>query len=263
VPPSSAPKSRTGLWIALGVAVLLFAGCGVAVAIAANGDDTAADTTSTAAGANGGSTGVTPTSLLNNPGLPSVTEGSGFFLGEDGLSDIASCTRVDPERIEIDLTNSSTKVVDYYLTVVLEDTPGQRLADTSTFIEAVRPGEHVVEKAYVFEEKGQTCDVIQADRSETINDPDLAADVSACTVTEPDALGDVAATLTVTNSAASNSDYTVTVSLVDDKGIRRGTGYTAIEAVRPGEKAPGDVFTTLVSEGSYTCDVVAVTRTSS
>lgn len=261
VPPGTPAKSsRTGLWIALGVAGLLIAGIAVAAALAAQGEDDATTTTTGGATASSVAGGTTQTSSIG-PGS-SVTDG-GFFFGEDGLSDVASCTRVDDEKVEIDLTNHSSKVVDYFLTVVLEDTPGQRVADTSAFIEAVRPNEHVVEKTYIFEEKGSTCQVIQAQRNATTTDPSLAGDVSACTVGAPDILGDVSATITVTNSASAISDYTVTVSFLDDKGVRRGTGYAAIEAVRPGEKAPGDVFTTVPAEGTYKCDVVAVTRSPS
>lgn len=264
VPLGGPPRktSRTGLWIALGVAVLLFAGCGVAVALAANGDDTATtSTTGTGVSASTTPGGSTQTSLIA-PGT-SVTDGGGFFFGEDGLADVASCTRVDDEKVEIDLTNRSSKVVDYFLTVVLEDTPGQRVADGTAFIEAVRPNEHVVEKTYIFEDKGSTCQVVQAQRTETTTDASLAGDVSACKVGEPDILGDISASLSVTNSDSANSDYTVTVSFLDDKGIRRGTGYASIEAVRPGENAPGDVFTTVTDEGNYTCDVVAVNRSPS
>ncbi|MDH4074642.1 MAG: hypothetical protein OEW29_01810 [Acidimicrobiia bacterium] len=263
VPPGAPRKSRPGLWIALGVAALLLVGGGVAAALAAGGDDTAAGTTTTGTGVTASTAvgGSTQTSLIG-PGS-SVTDGGGFFFGEDGLADVASCTRVDDEKMEIDLTNHSSKVVDYFLTVVLEDTPGQRVADTSAFIEAVRPNEHVVEETYIFEDKGSTCQVIQAQRTETTNDASLVGDVSACTVGEPDILGDVSATLTVTNSASANSDYSVTVSFLDDKGVRRGTGYASIEAVRPGEKAPGDVFTTVPAEGVHTCDVVAVNRSPS
>lgn len=263
VPPGAPRKSRAGLWIALGVAALLLVGGGIAAALAAGGDDTAAGSTTTAPGATTSTAagGVTQTSLIG-PGS-SVTDGGGFFFGEDGLSDVASCTRVDDEKVEIDLTNRSSKVVDYFLTVVLEDTPGQRVADTTAYIEAVRPNEHVVEKTYIFEDKGSTCQVIQAQRTETTVDAGLVADVSACAVGEPDILGDVSATLTVTNSASANSDYSVTVSFLDSQGIRRGTGYAVIEAVRPGENAPGDVFTTVPADGVYTCDVVAVNRTPS
>lgn len=265
VPVGGPPRktSRTGLWIALGVAIVLFAGCGVAVAIAANGDDTADSPTTTSGGvtASTAAGGSTQTSLIA-PGT-SATEGGGLFFGEDGLGDVASCTRVDDEKVEIDLTNHSSKVVDYFLTVVLEDTPGQRVADTTAFIEAVRPNEHVVEKTYIFEEKGSTCQVVQAQRTETTTDASLVGDVSACAVGEPDILGDVSASLSVTNSASANSDYNVTVSFLDDKGVRRGTGYASIEAIRPGENAPGDVFTTVTDEGTYKCDVVAVNRSPS
>lgn len=264
VPPGAPRKSsRAGLWIALGVAGVLVVGIAVAVALASGGDDDTA-TTPTSGSVVTGSTagnGTTQTSPLGS-GSP-VTEGSGFFFGEDGLSDIASCTRVDEDKVEIDLTNHSSKVVDYYLTVVLEDTPGQRVADSTAYIEAVRPNEHVVEKTYIFEDKGSTCQVVEAQRTETTNDPGLTGDVSACIVGDADILGDVSASLSVTNSDSVNSDYSITVSFVDDKGIRRGTGYAAIESVRPGENAPGDVFTTVPAEGSLTCDVVSVNRSPS
>jgi len=264
VPPSAPRKSRTGLWIALGAVALLVIVGGIAAAVAAGGDDdTAAGSSTTGSGvtASTAGSGSTQTSLIG-PGS-SVTDGGGFFFGEDGLADVASCTRVDEDRVEIDLTNRSSKVVDYFLTVVLEDTPGQRVADTSAFIEAVRPNEHVVEQTYIFEAKGSTCEVVEAQRSETTSDASLVGDVSACTVGEPGILGDVSATLTVTNSASSNSDYSITVSLVDAEGIRRGTGFAAIESVRPGENAPGDVFTTVAADGVYTCEVVAVRRSPS
>ncbi len=251
------------MWIALAAAAVLLVGGGLGVAaLAAGGDDPDPPaTTSALPSATTTPGGSTQTSLIA-PGS-SVTDGGGFFFGEDGLADVASCTRVDEDKVEIDLTNRSSKVVDYFLTVVLEDTPGQRVADSTAFIEAVRPNEHVVEKTYIFEEKGSTCQVIQAQRTETTTDASLAGDVSACTVGEPDILGDVSASLSVTNSASANSDYTVTVSFVDDKGIRRGTGYTSVEAVRPGENAPGDVFTTVADEGTYTCEVVSVNRSPS
>ncbi|MCP4224356.1 MAG: hypothetical protein GY773_13520, partial [Actinomycetia bacterium] len=74
---------------------------------------------------------------------------------------------------------------------------------------------------------------------------------------------DVMAEISATNSANTNSDYSVDVAILDADGVRRGTGYAYIETVRPGETAPSEIFTTVDYSDDAVCDVVAVIRTES
>jgi hypothetical protein len=188
---------------------------------------------------------------------------SPFGVTEDGLDDITSCQRLDADRIAIDLTNSSSYTASYSLTVVLEDTPGQRLADAPTYIEALRPGERAVEEVYVYEERGSTCEVVSADRIATSSDPAALADVGTCQISDRDSFGYATASVTVTNSSATNTDYSLVVVVIDDSNVRRGVGYAYIDSVRPGESAPGDAYTAVAFDGSYSCEVVGVDRSES
>ncbi len=74
---------------------------------------------------------------------------------------------------------------------------------------------------------------------------------------------DVEASLEVTNGGDDTADYSVTVGFYDGEGVRRGTGSAYVEVVRPGESAPSDVFTVVEDGGDYTCEVIAVDRSTS
>jgi hypothetical protein len=259
-PPAKSPSSRTGLWIVLGVVGLLFVSCGAAlVASLGNTEDPVVPANSTTVATR--TTGLPVTTTAVNT---SDSVGSGGLFGyENGLADVASCTRLDDYRVAIDITNGSKSIANYYLTVVLQDTPGQRLADTSAYINDLAPGEHAVEVADIFEAQGKQCEVIQADRLSAETDLSALGDVSACKVNDPDSLGSVTASVTVTNSATVNNDYAVTVAVYDGKGLRRGSGLAFIETVRPGEAAPGDAYTSITYAKGYTCKAVGVQRTAS
>ncbi len=140
------------------------------------------------------------------------------------------------------------------------DDAGARVADESAFIDNVLPGDHVIEEAYMFEEVGSTCEVIDIDRTDVLGDPALFAEVSACVTGEPDFADDITGSISVTNGATVSMDYSVTVGFYDGSGIRRGTGSAFIETVRPGESAPSDVFTTVDYAADLTCEVVGVDR---
>jgi hypothetical protein len=184
-----------------------------------------------------------------------------FFPGiEDAPEDALSCIKVDDETIEVELVNNSSYTANYYLTIAFYDDGGARLSDTSGYITALRPNERTIEDVYIFEEPGTSCEVIETERIAVDQSDAALNDVSGCTVTGPDFVDDVAAEVSATNSSSVNSDYSVDVAIIGPDGIRRGTGFTYIEAVRPGETAPSEVFTTVDYGPDLTCEVVAVLR---
>ena len=176
---------------------------------------------------------------------------------------MVSCTRVDDETVTIELVNNGNATSNYFFTIAFFDAGGSRLADTGGYVTALRPDERAIEEVFVFDEPGETCEVIEAERIPIDeNDPGFA-DISDCTITGADSFDDVAATVSATNPSSSTVDYSVDVAIVNADGLRIGTGFTYIEAVRPEETAPSDVFTTVDYADNLTCDVVSVIRHSS
>ncbi|MEM7340804.1 MAG: DUF2510 domain-containing protein [Actinomycetota bacterium] len=178
--------------------------------------------------------------------------------------DVLSCTRVDPETVVLEVVNSSSEISNYAITVGYFDDSGTRLADEPKFVNNLRPGERSIEEHFSFEEQGTVCEVLNVDRFDSLSLAGDISEVSECVIgSEPDFAGDFTGTLTAMNDTADTSDYVVDVAFFDADGIRRGTGSSFIEAVRPGESAPGDIFSTVDFAAGYTCEVVAVSRTAS
>jgi hypothetical protein len=238
--------SRTWLWVLLGVVSFVFVGCSSLLAIGLFLDQTSTTTTS--------QSGAKP--FLSTDTIDRSLTG-------EGDSDIKGCIRVDDDTIEVDLTNSSKKTTSYFLTVAYLDGSGQRLADSLEFVNFLRPGQHAVEQLYVFETQGTRCEVIDVERVDDESDQSHLAEVSACEVKGPDTIGGLVATVSATNSTSEKSDYDVTVAILDGAGIRRSTGFTYIETVRPGETAPVEVFASVDHQPGYTCEVVGVIRSAS
>jgi hypothetical protein len=174
--------------------------------------------------------------------------------------DVVSCTRVDENEIVLEIINNSSKTSTYTLTVGFFDDAGTRLADESMFVSDLRPNERAIESQFTFESSGSACEVIDVDRFAAESQADELGDVAACEITGQDGLADVEATISATNSSPNTSDYSVSVAFVDDEGVRRGDGSSFIQAVRPGESAPGDIFTTLDFMDGLKCEVVNVDR---
>ena len=181
----------------------------------------------------------------------------------DPLSDIVSCTYIDSETIEIEAVNNSANSSSYGLTVAYFDAAGQRISDDSQFIDHLRPAERTIERLYVWDDlEASSCEVLAVDRWEDQVNEAAQADVPSCEITGSDAFGDIEAYLEVTNNGDDTGDYSITVGFFDGDGVRRGTGSSFVEVVRPGESAPSDVFT-VVEDNGYTCEIVAVSRSAS
>lgn len=267
-PPSGAigqqpaPKKSGCFGIATGVmfgifggCVLLLGGCVALIAISA-GDET-------------GSVSV-PTTPTDESGdgeteaPASGSEGSDDQAVEAAESDdIVSCTRTGEDEVVLEIVNNSSKTSTYSLTVGFFDDAGTRLADESAFVSDLRPGERAIESKFTFEESGSTCEVIDVDRFASESQAEELADVAACEITGEGVLGDVEAIISATNSSPNTSSYSISVAFVDADGVRRGDGDSFIEAVRPGESAPGDIFTTLDFVDGLKCEVVNADRTQS
>ncbi len=250
--PAGSGSGRTGLWVALGVvAALVVVGVGL-VAIRGNKTDVTSGSTTTAA-----TVGTTSTSARSLSSSTTTAKSGG--AGKDGAT-VQSCTRKDKGRYEVDITSTLSTTSNFSLTVALLDDSGKRVGDSTAYIQHLRAGEHAVEDGYLADDKGTTCEVVGIDHFDSRVDPQLLADVSACTPGKPSSLGLFAGTLSATNSAKVNSDYNVTVAIVDAKGVRRGTGTSFIKSVRPKETAPGDIFTAVPGGDGFKCEVVGVTR---
>ncbi len=90
---------------------------------------------------------------------------------------------------------------------------------------------------------------------------DELAEVGPCQLGETaNVLGSFDATVSATNGSPETSDYLIDLALVDSDNVRRGSGAVAIQAVRPGESAPGDALITTRFRDGLRCEVVAVTR---
>ncbi|MGH1504078.1 MAG: hypothetical protein ACRBI6_11020 [Acidimicrobiales bacterium] len=223
---------------------------------AASGSDTteATETTETTEPSDAGSESTETTQAGDGSTPPPVAEGA--RVGAEGIS----CAPRPDELMQLVATNSTSDIVDYWLTVAFFDDAGNRIADEAAWLDSIRPGETIVEDQFTFEEGWTTCEVIDADVSSVDLDPTLLADVSACTVEGADFAGDVSGSVSVTNSGDAAGDYVVDVALIDPSGQRRGTGTIYIDQVRPGETAPGDLFTWVDHEPGFTCEVVTAIR---
>jgi len=238
----------------LGAFTILVGGC-VALIASANGDD------SRRGSINAGSSNPTVAPLIDSSAATSTDGISTSSRAEGEIVDYVSCSRIDDNTILLEIVNNSSKTSTYYLKVGFFDESGQRVADESATLSHLRPGERSIQEHYVFESKGSICEVIDLDRTSAESDLSEAAEIGACEVGSADALGDIEATVTVTNGSPETSNYSIDVAFVDSEGIRRGDGSFFIEAVRPGESAPGDVFSTTDYVNGLRCDVVGVDRT--
>lgn len=253
-PPSvSGGGSKTGLFVALGVvaAVLIL---GLAAVVILNSSDDEDPTGDTVAGSD--TSGATTDSSVDGGG--GTAEGSTTApAGGDGEI-TATCSIIDPETAQIDLTNTSSEISNFSLTLVFRDDANNRVGDETGYISSLRPGERTMEALYLYDEAGSVCEVASIDR--TAVDPEgaaLAADAT-CTVVGEDALGFVDADISVTNTGSAQGDFSVEAVFLDADGVRRGSGYTSVEAVNPGESAPSDLFSAIDYQDGYTCEVVYV-----
>ncbi len=223
-----------------------------------SGDATSETTTPSDTGSEGQSDGESGGEIEDGSG-----EGTSGLTG-DGSDDVVSCTRIDEDTIILQMVNNGDETSSYWLTVGFFDEAGTRLADESSFVNFLRPGERSIEEHFVFEEAGTVCEVLDVDRFPGVSSAEELADAGECVIAaEPDSFDDFAASLSVTNSTATTSDYSVEVAFVDPDGIRRGTGSVYIEAVRAAETAPGDIFSSTDFVEGYSCQIVGVTRTDS
>jgi hypothetical protein len=278
VAPAPAPaqaSKRSGCGVAtgvligvVGVLVLVLGGCVALLAVASYDSD--GDSVSIATVPRGREVEVTGGSDddPSEGGVePTTSEDEASDQSEaDELSeadDVLGCTRTAPDEIVLEVVNNSPKTSNYWLTVGFYDDAGTRLADEAAFLNDLRPGERAIEAQLTFEEQGTVCEVIDVDRFANESDADVVAEVGACEITGKDFFGDFAASVSVTNSSSQTSDYNISVAFIDPDGIRRGHGNVFIEAVRAGETAPGEAFTTLAFVDGYVCEVVNTVRTAS
>ncbi len=223
-----------------------------------DGDDLAAETTTSMAEVT--TTEPTPetteaetttTTAADDEGRVSELDRSG------GLDDVVSCARVADGDLELDVINSSSDISDYWVEVSLLEN-GTEVGTETVYVNELRPGERTVERAFTFEEAGTECVVTDVDRFDASHEPERLADLGPCEVTGVDFAGDVTATVTVAHDRDGTFDYSIGVALLDADGLRRGSGSASVAGVRPGETAPGEVFTTTDAEGIVSCEVSTV-----
>ncbi|MEM9894479.1 MAG: hypothetical protein AAF962_26795, partial [Actinomycetota bacterium] len=266
--PSGQSKSKLPLILGLGLGAVVVIGGLIAAAVVLGGDDddeplaatdTTAATTDEADDATADGATADPT---EDPATDEGTTSDQAPIGDsDEVGDVISCTRVDSDTITLEVVNSSPNTSSYFMTVAFFDDGGQRLADEIAFVNYLRPGERAIENQFTFEEQGSTCEVIEVDRILADSTDAELGDVGPCELSaDPDFAGDFQASLVATNSSSETFNYVVDVAFVDPDGVRRGTGSAFIDAVRPGESAPSDVFSTTDFAPGYTCAVVAVSR---
>lgn len=239
--------------------VILVGGC---VALVANALDTASDELVSV------TTSVPQTDAVtdaeNTADTTTDSAAQDEATGGEEIDDVVSCERKDSETIVLELVNNSPKTSSYILTIGFFDEAGTRLADESTFVNYLRPGERTIEEQFMFEEQGTSCEVLDAERFAAESIESELAEVSACEIGDsPDVLGSIQASVAATNGTPETSDYSIDVAFVDAEGVRRGTGSAYVESVRSGETAPTDIFTDLDYAEGYSCEVVAVTRNAS
>lgn len=182
--------------------------------------------------------------------------------GGDEANDVGPCAVIDDNTIELDITNNSSKQSSYVVDVNFLDAGGQRVADEPFFVNYIRPGERAVEQSYAFSLEGAVaCEIAEVERFASASPGNT--DEVTCSITGVDFADDVTADLVATNGSSELSDYFIDFAVVRD-GVRVGSGFAAIENIRPGESAPGEGFTVAPgpAEGA-TCQVVNVNRTAS
>lgn len=243
--------------LVVGALIVLCVG-GVALSIARTADEVseAVDdlTTSTPASSDG-------TTGSDSGGETATTSASPSGDLAD-TADALGCTFAAAEEIEIEMVNTSSETRTYFLTVAfLEGT--DRLGDTTVFINNLRAGQRTIERSSVFDQEGSTCEIVAVDDIEVDETQNRLDDAEPCQLTGADFAGDAMGEVGVTNSSEVVSDYSVDVALIDADGIRRGTGFSFIDAVRPGERAPGDLFSFVEDQPGLTCEVINVRRTDS
>lgn len=192
-------------------------------------------------------------------GSPNETDPGAEDMTSPDLAGINTCARVDDQTLTIDMTNVSEETASYLMTVFYTDDAGNRVGDDTAYISSLRPGEQTLEAVYVFSDAGTGCEVIDVERYAR-NGTDGLADISACTVRAPADSTFLEADIGVTNSGATDSDYTVEVALIDPDGVRHGWGTAYVEQAPVGETVAGEIFTTVPFDETYQCQVVAVTR---
>lgn len=262
----SAGGLRNTLWVFLGVlgALVVFTGGCMAIVIA--GVDSAVDDieedalayesteVDEAPTSTGEANSTQPGADDQTNGLASLTE---QVAGEpDEVDDVLGCSVVAEDTILLDVVNNSSKTSDYWITIAYINAEGNRVGDESNLISALRPGEHTIEEVYSFDDTSASCETISVERTSTASEP-LDA-VTGCNVVGVDVFNDAEAVIEVMNPTSKLRDYWVTVAFIDAAGIRRGTGTATIDAVRPGESAPSDVFTTTPAEGIVQCEAISV-----
>ena len=276
--PGAPKKSRTGLYAVIGVVALAVAGCtGIGVVALARGGDTdvATDATTVTTGEAEGTTQTTDDNTDNTGdtedtvggGDPETTETTAANLsgvttapGAGSVGDGSGCEIIDDTTIRVELVNDSAATQSYFLTVGFFD-GDTRLGDTIAIVGNLRAGERTIEDTFYFDQEGSRCEILEADGFEVSYDEAALADVSPCEITGTDTFGDIESELTVTNNGSATSDYSVQLAFIDPEGIRRGTGFANIEAVRAGETAPSDVFTVVEAADGIRCEVIGVDRT--
>lgn len=283
-PPPPAQPTPTGrggrkAWLLIGTAVLAIVV--LAVAATGSGDEApqaqavdplpaAAPTTDTDLDSDPASPSdpsssepVASTPSTDPPTTMSSEAGTVAASGDaDEVDDVSSCTWTGDE-VTIALVNDSSKTSTYWVTTAYLDGNGNRVADEIHFVNAVRPNETAIEATLSLEHPTPSCEVIDVQRWAEVSDPAEMSEIGACQLGAPDVFGHATGSLTARNGSSEISDYTVGVAFVNPVGFRIGSGTTIIESVRPGESAPGDVFSFAAPEGIAACDVVAVERTAS
>ncbi len=272
-------KSRTGLVAALGAVAVLVAilgGAGI-YALSRNGDDDiAANATTTTDASSGdtagggstdtsvGDTGTTAAGAGDDTTSTSAQSLSGVTTapGAGQIGNGTGCEIIDDTTLLVEVVNETATIQSYFLTIgFFED--GARLGDTVAIVGNLRPGERTIEETFYFDQSGSECEILETDGFEVGYDDDALADVSPCAITGVSTFGDLESELTVTNSGSGTADYSVQLAFVDSGGIRRGSGFANVEAVRAGETAPTDVFTLAEPADDLVCEVVGVDRTES
>ncbi|MGI9614659.1 MAG: hypothetical protein ACR2QO_17235 [Acidimicrobiales bacterium] len=272
--PGGPKKSRTGIYAVIGVVALAVAGCtGIGVVALARGGDTDVATDATTVTTDGvddttettgadpandtddtvGGTEATATTAANLSGVPTAP-------GAGSVGDGSGCEIIDDTTIRVELVNDSAATQSYFLTVGFFD-GDTRLGDTVAIVSNLRPGERTIEDTFYFDQEGSRCEILEADGFEVSYDQAALADVSPCEITGTDTFGDIESELTVTNNGSATYDYSVQLAFIDPEGIRRGTGFANIEAVRAGETAPSDVFTVVEAADGIRCEIIGVDRT--
>lgn len=241
--------------IPLGVLLLLIVGG----AVAGNPDDSDDDQGVAAGEAVDNDQGDNDDSMASTEQETTTT--TAVELAES--DDFISCTPIDGESYTLEMVNQSPKTSSYLMTVVLLDDAGARVDDVPEFVNNLRPGERLIEDRIVFSDSGYaTCELLELERFASESDAGEMAEV-VCEVTGSDVFGDVDGVVTATNGTPKDSDYSISMAIVDADGIRRGETVAFIERVRPGETAPQDLFTGVDHAAGYGCEVVGVERTAS